>query len=50
VPFPLPLGVPVTVIHDAPLVAVHAHPAAADMANDPVVAPDVTDRLVGVIE
>jgi len=41
VPFPLPLTPPVTVIHAALLVAVHAQPAPAVTVTVPLVATDV---------
>ncbi len=48
VPLPDPLAPAVTVIHVAPLVAVHEHPLAAETVTLllPAVAP--TDALVGV--
>jgi hypothetical protein len=46
---PLPLAPLVTVIHDAELTAVHAHPVPAVTDTFPVRAIDVTDRLVGEI-
>jgi hypothetical protein len=46
---PLPLAPLVTVIHDAELAAVQAHPAPAVTETVPVRASDVTDRLVGEI-
>ncbi len=50
VPFPLPLAPLVTVIHEALLVAVHAHPAPAVTVVDPVPPPTATDWLVGESE
>jgi hypothetical protein len=49
VPFPLPLLADVNAIHDAPLLALHAHPAAALTEIEP--APPRADReaLVGLI-
>ena len=53
-PLPLPLAPPVTVIQDAPLAAVQAHPdaavtpTAAELATDPSVAP--TEESVNVHE
>ena len=46
VPEPVPLVPPVTVIHDALLTAVHAHPVPAVTPTLPVDVADVTDRLV----
>jgi hypothetical protein len=46
-PLPLPLPPLVIVIHDAPLVAVHAHAPGALTETDPVLAVDGTLLLVG---
>ena len=48
-PFPLPLVVPVNVIHEVPLDAVHEQPAGALTAIEPVDAPALTAVLVGEI-
>ena len=45
VPFPLPLAPDVNVIHDAPVVAVHAHPDAALTPTDPIPPRAVNDVL-----
>jgi hypothetical protein len=48
VPFPLPLAPLVSVNHDVSLLTpVHAHPAGAVTAVDPVPPPATTDWLVG---
>jgi hypothetical protein len=50
VPEPLPLAPEVTVIQEAELEAVHAHPDVVDTDTDPVVAVDETDVALGEIE
>ena len=47
-PLPLPLVPEVTVIHDAPLVAVQAQPMAAETAKVPDPPPAAADPLVGL--
>jgi hypothetical protein len=47
---PEPFAPAVRVIHELLLPAVHAQPAVAVTATVPVVALDVTDRLVGAID
>jgi hypothetical protein len=43
VPFPFPFAPEVMVIHDCPLVAVHAQPAPAVTATEPVPPDEATD-------
>ena len=50
VPGPVPLAPPVTVIHDALLAAVQAHPAPAVTVLLPVPAPAVNAWLLGEME
>jgi hypothetical protein len=47
-PLPLPLAPDVTVIHDAPLLAVQAQPVAEVTAKLPDPPPAATDPLVGL--
>ena len=49
-PLPLPLAPEVTVIHDAPLLAVHAQPVAEETLKVPDPPPAATDPLVGLSE
>jgi hypothetical protein len=46
VPFPLPLAPEVNVIHDAPVVAIHAQPDAALTETDPAPPTAVNDALL----
>ena len=50
VPSPVSLAPPVMVTHVAGLVAVHAHPAGAETATEPVEAPEVIDEPVGLMD
>ena len=49
-PLPLPVAPPVSVIHEALLVDVHAQPVGLVTDAEPVVAPALTDWLDGEIE